>query len=117
MIVIIGAFLLLSLPALAEDKQVYLESITDMPLMAGLAEIDGNSFTFDKLDGRLIETVASGKIDSDTIEAYYRQTLPQLGWQEKAANVWARDHEKISITTQKQNDTTYVRFTLSPEKP
>ena len=114
---IAGIFLLLSFPALAGDAPLYLDGIPDMPLMAGLSEMDGNSYTFDKPDGRLIEAVANGKVKPSDVVAFYHATLPQLGWQETADGVWTRLHEKLTITTQNQSGTTYVRYTLSPEKP
>lgn len=111
------ALLLISLSAQAESKHLYLEAITDIPLMAGLVEMKDSSFTFDKPDGRLIETIANGKIAGAAVNNFYRETLPQLGWQETAPDIWIRDHEKLSITMQQQGNTTYVRFTLLPQKP
>ncbi len=98
------------------EKQVFLEAIADMPLMTGLTETKEAGFTFDKPEGRIIETVASGNVPEKAAKSFYRTSLPKLGWKNIAADVWQRDHEILRIDFQRNNNVTYVRFNISPEK-
>ncbi|MED5323740.1 MAG: hypothetical protein VYB91_02915 [Pseudomonadota bacterium] len=105
-------------PALARDA--YLSLAPDIPLAPGLSEFDGGQVVFDKPEGRIVrieaerlETQGAG----DGVPAFYRETLPNLGWQlndvdNSADNVLTlqRGDETLLITMQGER----VVFKLSP---
>ncbi|MEC8545731.1 MAG: hypothetical protein VXY43_02590 [Pseudomonadota bacterium] len=105
-------------PALARDA--YLSLAPDIPLAPGLSEFDGGQVVFDKPEGRIVrieaerlETQGAG----DGVPAFYRETLPNLGWQlngayNSADNVltFQRGGETLLITMQGER----VVFKLSP---
>ncbi|MED5324348.1 MAG: hypothetical protein VYB91_05995, partial [Pseudomonadota bacterium] len=105
-------------PALARDA--YLSLAPDIPLAPGLLEFDGGQVVFDKPEGRIVrieaerlETEGAG----DGVPAFYRETLPNLGWQlngayNSADNVltFQRGGERLLITMQSER----VVFKLSP---
>ena len=105
-------------PALARDA--YLSLAPDIPLAPGLSEFDGGQVVFDKPEGRIVrieaerlETQGAG----DGVPAFYRETLPNLGWQlngadKSADNVltFQREGETLLITMQDER----VVFKLSP---
>ena len=105
-------------PALARDA--YLSLAPDIPLAPGLSEFDGGQLVFDKPEGRIVrieaerlETQGAG----DGVPAFYRETLPNLGWQLNGADnsadnvlTFQRGGETLLITMQGER----VVFKLSP---
>lgn len=105
-------------PALARDA--YLSLAPDIPLAPGLSEFDGEQVVFDKPEGRIVrieaerlETQGAG----DRVPAFYRETLPNLGWQLNGAHnsadnvlTFQRGGETLLITMQGKR----VVFRLSP---
>ena len=105
-------------PALARDA--YLSLAPDIPLAPGLAEFDGGQVVFDKPEGRIVrieaeraETQGAG----DGVPAFYREALPNLGWQLNGADnnadnvlTFQRGGETLLITMQGER----VVFKLSP---
>ena len=105
-------------PALARDA--YLSLAPDIPLAPGLLEFNGGQVVFDKPEGRIVrieaerlETQGAG----DGVPAFYRETLPNLGWQLNGADnsadnvlTFQRGGETLLITMQTER----VVFKLSP---
>ena len=105
-------------PALARDA--YLSLAPDIPLAPGLSEFDDGQVVFDKPEGRIVrieaerlETEGAG----DGVSAFYRETLPNLGWQLNGADnstdnvlTFQRGGETLLITMQGER----VVFKLSP---
>ena len=105
-------------PALARDA--YLSLAPDIPLAPGLSEFDGEQVVFDKPEGRIVrieaerpETQGAG----DGVPAFYRETLPNLGWQLNGADnsadnvlTFQRGGETLLITMQGER----VVLKLSP---
>ena len=105
-------------PALALDA--YLSLAPDIPLAPGLSEFDGGQVVFDKPEGRIVRIEAE-RLEKqgagDGVPAFYRETLPNLGWQlndadNSADNVltFQRGGETLLITMQSER----VVFKLSP---
>ena len=105
-------------PALALDA--YLSLAPDIPLAPGLSEFDGGQLVFDKPEGRIVRIEAE-RLEKqgagDGVPAFYRETLPNLGWQlndadNSADNVltFQRGGETLLITMQGER----VVFKLSP---
>jgi len=103
-------------PALAGATQ-YLTSIADLPLAPGLVEDVGAGVSFDKPEGRIVEAVARGVLAADAVAAFYRATLPGLGWQPLAgaAARWGRGSEILSVDIVDGGTPLTVRFSLAPK--
>ncbi|MGB1118245.1 MAG: hypothetical protein ACPG30_06015 [Parvibaculales bacterium] len=74
-------------PALARDA--YLSLAPDIPLAPGLTEFDGGQLVFDKPEGRIVRIETERRETQgarDGVRAFYRETLPNLGWQLSNAN-------------------------------
>jgi hypothetical protein len=68
--------------ALARDA--YLSLAPDIPLAPGLSEFDGGQLVFDKPEGRIVRIEAervSAQGANGAVPSFYRETLPNLGWQ------------------------------------
>jgi len=101
-------------------RDAYLSLAPDIPLAPGLSEFDGGQVVFDKPEGRIVrieterlETQGAG----DGVPAFYRETLPNLGWQLNGANnsadnvlTFQRGGETLLITMKSDR----VVFKLSP---
>ncbi len=75
----------------------FLSGTEDVPLMVGLTASEDETFAFDNEDGRLYFSKAYTKSDSASVWAFYRQTLPQLGWTETETGVFTRENDVLRI--------------------
>ena len=122
----------------------FLRYVEDLPLASGLVE-DTSAITvfdkpngrivetrasgmavFDKPNGRIVETRASGRLSSVAgVMTFYRETLPQLGWMDtapasasRAARVvklrFVRAREMLSLSIAKDNGGVTVQFAITP---
>lgn len=110
--------------AFAEERAAgYLDAVEDMPLMDGLHETGDGGVVFDKPNGRIIRSVATGKVTPASVRRFYIDTLPQLGWKrqkklELIRNllVFRREGERLEIqTVPETGGATEVRFSIEPE--
>lgn len=107
----------------AEKVSGYLDAIEDMPLMEGLHETGEGGIVFDKPNGRIVRSVAQGKVAADDVRAFYIDSLPQLGWVRLPKLeligdllIFRRETERLEIqTVPKYDGTTEVRFSIEPE--
>jgi hypothetical protein len=103
-------------PGLAEG---FLSRLADVPLMAGLAEDVQAGLVFDTIDGRVVEAQAGGRVKLAAARAYYREVLPELGWNvtEKSGDLLCRrprEHLTVHFQT-KGAEAVDVHFTLKPD--
>lgn len=78
-----------------------LESLTGIPVMAGLSENTSERIVFDKPEGRIIHTTLAGDVTSDQVLTFYRETLFQLGWvmvEGPGPLTFYRDQERLTLT-------------------
>ena len=108
--------------ALARDA--YLSLAPDIPLAPGLSEFDGGQLVFDKPEGRIVRIEAeraSVQGANRAVPNFYRETLPNLGWQLKSSDntgdkiydnvlTFQRGGETLLISVQRDR----VVFNLSP---
>ena len=108
-------------PALAEDR--FVAGIDDLPLMTGLSPLAGQSVVFDAPSGRVVESWARGAVTRAAVLAFYRSTLPQLGWTAAAPDLFRRDGETLRLefppgaprgAAPAAAGTLLIRFYLSP---
>lgn len=106
---------LVSTAAAAQDSR-FVAGFEDLPLMPGLAQGQDTGTVFDTPAGRVIEAYADGSVAAADVDAFYAQTLPQLGWRQLSDHRYRREGEILEITP-RQGDTALVRvrFYLSPE--
>ena len=104
--------LLAALPARAEG---FVTGIDDLPLAPGLAEVQGSDTVFDTAAGRIVEVFAVGQVAPEAVAGFYRDALPQLGWQPIGNLAFEREGEKLSIALQQKGQDLTVRFSLTPE--
>ncbi|HEY8352375.1 MAG TPA: hypothetical protein VIK87_07510 [Sphingomonadales bacterium] len=122
--------------ASTEDASAFLADLNDVPLAPGLVEVEAERLVFDKPEGRIVQAAATGKRPVEEIGAFYRETLPQLGWRavppDRAAAVhagpepddgaaverllFARDAERLEIILETVYETLVVRFSLEPRQ-
>ncbi len=97
------------------DPPRFLSVIDDLPLMAGLAEDLDAAMTFDSAAGRIVEARAEGHLQAAAVTAFYRATLPALGWRPVADGQFARGTERLSLEVAPADDgAVAVRFALRP---
>jgi hypothetical protein len=123
LIIALAALLILGFGAQAEAADPpghFLSGFEDLPLMDGLTEQADSGVVFDKPDGRIIERYASGPLSLDSVETFYRETLPQLGWRPARAKAarhlnFQREGESLDIEFKTVGSELVVRFSLAPE--
>lgn len=114
---------------MVSEVPAFLADLSDVPLAPGLLEVEGERLVFDKPEGRIVQAVATGKRPVSEIAGFYRETLPQLGWELLPATdakeatppdveadrlVFARDLEQLEIRLETVYQTLVVRFSLEP---
>ncbi|MBK1696998.1 hypothetical protein CKO21_07035 [Rhodovibrio salinarum] len=92
----------------------YVADIVDLPLMEGLREVADAGMAFDKPSGRIVEAYAHGTVDTAAVRRFYRQTLPQLGWQRLGQDQFTREGERLQIDYLGADGDLTVRYTLQP---
>ena len=87
--------------------------------MAGLAEVRGSTLVFSKPQGRIVEVIAEGveneEINKEKILAFYKQTLPQLGWILTGKFSWERESEQLFIKVSFEGKNLRAEFVLLPK--
>ena len=104
----------------------FLRFVEDLPLAPGLVEDQDTITIFDKPNGRIVETSASGAQSTASVVDFYRQTLPQLGWVPIASVAatkitartirlrFSRAREALSLVVGKENGVVVVRYAIAP---
>ena len=108
--------------ALARD--VYLSLAPDIPLAPGLSEFDGGQLVFDKPEGRIVRIEAervSAQGANGAVPSFYRETLPNLGWQLNSSDNTGDKIDDNVLTFQRGGETLLISvqrnrvvFKLSP---
>jgi len=80
----------------------FIDGLEDIPLMAGLRQNVEDTVSFGNEEARFIEvSLSSAKAGFKKVEAFYRESLPQLGWTYQGTfddtAVFYRDSESLSI--------------------
>ncbi len=99
----------------ADGATAFVTGIEDLPLMSGLTEVADSAFVFDTPEGRLVESRAVGRVPADRVEAFYEDTLPQLGWTMVAPRAFVREGESLRIELSLEGEQLSVQFLISPE--
>lgn len=100
----------------------FITDFGDVPLMKGLTELDEERVIFDTEAGTIAETVLVGKIKAADIQAFYEQSLKQLGWKKieagHSASRWTfiRDKQVLSLRLFDSSGTKSLLVHLEPGK-
>ena len=96
----------------------FLSVVEDLPLMDGLAEVEGSAMIFSTLQGRIVEvsatSISGNMIGKENVLAFYEHTLPQLGWAPAEALNWIRENERLGLTVTVNGGKLIVKFSLTP---
>ena len=110
----IAAMLVFAGAAAAQDGG-FVTEIPDLPLMPGLTELAEAGIAFDKPSGRIVEAYAQGPVERAAVLAFYRESLPQLGWSPLGERGFARDGERLVIEVIDDAAPLTLRFSLRPQ--
>ncbi|HYB58235.1 MAG TPA: hypothetical protein VEK12_18910 [Alphaproteobacteria bacterium] len=94
--------------------EAFVTGTEDVPLMPGLAIVDGAGVVFDTPQGRIVEAYAKGKAQRDAVLDFYAATLPQLGWQALSRTSYRREGEILRLELYEEGGGLTLRFYLSP---
>lgn len=111
-IILLGLFLASPLNA-AETE--FFTALSDVPVAPKTQEMVEHTVSFDKPDGRYVEIHALSDQAPETLEMYYRETLPQLGWYHVKNLQFRKYNEELILTIQSDKEITRLQLRLSPE--
>ncbi|WP_041794714.1 hypothetical protein [Pararhodospirillum photometricum] len=97
-----------------DDGPRFILGMDDIPLMPVLTPMPGAGMVFDSPAGRLVEAYATGTVSASQVLSFYRDTLPQLGWQVHGPHSFVRDGEILDLDFTGGSSTLTVRFSLAP---
>lgn len=94
-------------------EPAFVEGMQDVPLSENMQPLPEELLIYDNLDEHVILSSAVASADKQPqIQAFYKETLPELGWTEIAEGRWARDGEKLSIDFDQNASEIFIQFTL-----
>jgi hypothetical protein len=92
----------------------FFSTVSDLPLMAGLAELTDEALFYDKPEGRIVEVAARGAVLQKDAMAFYADTLPQLGWS-AVGDGFEREAERLMISYRIGAGFLIVRISINPK--
>lgn len=102
-------------PVQAGTDVSYFSYMPDVPLMTGFEELDDQTLVFDKPAGRIVESFAIAEDAApEEVLAFYRKTLPQLGWQEESETLFIRNSERLVLNIEETEGHSVLHFVLAP---
>jgi hypothetical protein len=116
-VLIFCAFYIAGAPfAFADQSAHFFKSFEDIPLAPGIVEMTEETISFDKPEGRIIESVARIEdTDENSLIRFYDSALPQLGWKKMAApQTYLRENEILKVEFEAQQGQKFLRITLTP---
>lgn len=97
------------------QEQEFFTALQDIPIMKGLSEIHESTTSYDKPNGRIIETYATSEtISKEAITEYYNRILPQFGWGATSKTTYYRKGETLEISFEEKNQSTILKVTIIP---
>ncbi len=93
----------------------FFSMLQDVPLMPGLEEIADQTVSFDKPEGRIIESEAQmHDLTKDQVLNFYQRTLPQFGWGKIVENRFFRNNEFLEIYFDENDGRNVVKIIIKP---
>lgn len=101
------------------NEPVFFSSLEDIPLMDGLTELNDQTLSFDKPEGRIIESIAliTPTLTQEKIIDFYAQTLPQMGWRVTTTTngaSFSRENDLLELGFYEQNNMRFLKLSLKP---
>ena len=96
----------------AADAQQFLSGFAAMPLMNGFRESADDLVFFKGDEGAIVEGKAFGEAPPEEALDYYRNLLPQLGWQPQGEE-WLREGAVLTVTARRLDSSTVITFRLT----
>ena len=93
----------------------FVSQVEDLPLMPGLTEVSEAGVVFDSPSGRIVEAYAEGTVSRAAVLNFYKETLPQLGWNRRGEAAFDREGEVLTLDFTGRQSALVVRFTLKPQ--
>ena len=92
----------------ASDKEIvddidYVSGFEDLPLMDGVIERTDLNFSFDSLEGRIVQSYIETDKPFSAVKEYYDSTLKDLGWKKLKDGSYKRDDGVLTIEEVQQN--------------
>lgn len=110
---LIAAAMLMAVPAGRAEQ--FLAGFEDVPVMPGIEVVGEAGVSFDSPAGRIVQAYASGSVTRAAVRAFYRESLPQLGWARTGLLAFQREGENLTIELLgEEPGTVTVRFELGP---
>lgn len=96
------AFILSFVSTALPAKAIFVEGLEDIPIPDGLHQVDNGNLNFGNEEIRFIEAYLTSKhLDFAEIMAFYKETLPQMGWNDRKKSldriIFERDGETLEI--------------------
>ncbi len=93
----------------------FFSAFEDVPLMDGLVELPDHIMTYDKPQGRIIESVAlMSNVKRPDVVNFYRMTLPQMGWGIISDTHYFRKEEYLDLSFEVLDGKNVVRVLIRP---
>ncbi len=93
----------------------FVQGSEDIPLLTGMEKIPIETLGFDTASGSIITSSYKLKNDISAAKKFYRETLPQMGWEiledKKDKLILKREKEKLEIEFDRKNK--IVKFLTS----
>ena len=113
---ILIALMFLALTKTHSVGQEFLPRFEDVPIMEGLEVLHNRGHNFDSPNGRLVESVARGHVTRNSVDIYYLQTLPSLGWLNIGKGKFTRNKELLILHVLGRDGNVTVKFRLLPHE-
>jgi len=107
--------------AVAQPSVKFFAGSQDIPVMPGLIELEGRSFSYDKPEGEITQIVAQmDGVNSEQVLFYYDAILPQFGWGKVSkvfdgANFF-REDEYLDISFDVDGAQSLVKIMVRPSR-
>ena len=98
-----------AVPALAQS---FLPGTEDIPLMAGLTQVEETA-SFDSPAERMVLISAQTNASKTDVLKFYKQSLVNLGWQVKKADLFERGSDSLIIEITPNGKINQIQFRLS----
>lgn len=104
---------ILCLSSIAHAEE-FLAGTSDIPVMNGLKINTSEQMDFDTPIGQvlILEGISVKKTGNEILN-FYKNTLPQMGWEEKSEGIFIRQKDSLTISVLKNNNPAKVRFDIS----
>jgi hypothetical protein len=118
----ISAFLVILLISNILPKLVFAQQpdtisfIDDIPVMETMNVEPEFSFSFDSPSGRIIILIATSDDKKESVEQFYDEVMPQLGWMIKDSE-YVRGPEKFQLLSSNNENGIIWRLSITPISP